>query len=211
MGYEEAGGLTEKIRTKPYSVVLFDEIEKAHIDVLNLLLQILEDGMLTDSKSRKIDFKNAIIIMTSNIGANVLLGNKKIGFESNDEMENNKILKQKVKNEIKTYFKPEFINRIDEIIVFDKLSRENLKSITKMMLEELKENLKKNGFNFEYSEDVVNKILENIKDESEGARPIRKIIKDLIECKLTNFILDNQNEKNIFCVLVNEKIEMKKS
>jgi len=211
IGYDESGGLTEKIRNKPYSVVLFDEIEKAHVDVLNLLLQILDDGVLTDSKSRIIDFKNTIIIMTSNIGANILLGNKKIGFESMDEKENNKKLKNKVKCEIKNYFKPEFINRIDEIIVFDKLTRENFKEISKIMLDELKENLKQNNIVFDFSDGVINKVVENIKDEKEGARMIRKIIKDIIVNKLTDYILNNPNDKKIFCDIENEIIKIRKS
>ena len=197
VGYEEAGGLTEKIRKKPYSVVLFDEIEKAHNDVLNLLLQILEDGILTDSQGRVVNFKNTIIIMTSNIGAKLLLSNKKIGFESGNEFYAKENLKQSVMSEVKNYFKPEFINRIDEIIIFEKLTKLELFEITKIMLNELKERLEKNNIIIEFDEEVVKKIVDEIKDESYGARPIRKNIKKYIEDELTNFILENPQEKNI--------------
>ena len=197
VGYEEAGGLTEKIRKKPYSVVLFDEIEKAHNDVLNLLLQILEDGILTDSQGRVVNFKNTIIIMTSNIGAKLLLSNKKIGFESGNESYAKENLKQSVMSEVKNYFKPEFINRIDEIIIFEKLTKQELFEITKIMLNELKERLEKNNIIIEFDEEVVKKIVDEIKDESYGARPIRKNIKKYIEDELTNFILKNPKEKNI--------------
>ena len=208
VGYEESGGLTEKIRKKPYSVVLFDEIEKAHVDVLNLLLQILEDGILTDSQGRVVNFKNTIIIMTSNIGAKLLLGNKKIGFESVNDEESRLKVKEAVKNEIKNYFKPEFINRIDEIIVFDKLSKNELCEITKIMLKELRDRLDKNGIKIEFDESVVEKIVDKIKDENYGARPIRKNIKTLIEDELTSYILANPNVKSMKCISKDGKIEI---
>ena len=208
VGYEESGGLSEKIRKKPYSVVLFDEIEKAHVDVLNLLLQILEDGILTDSQGRVVNFKNTIIIMTSNIGAKLLLGNKKIGFESVNDEESRLKVKEAVKNEIKNYFKPEFINRIDEIIVFDKLSKNELCEITKIMLKELRDRLDKNGIKIEFDESVVEKIVDKIKDENYGARPIRKNIKTLIEDELTSYILANPNVKSMKCISKDGKIEI---
>ncbi len=208
VGYEEAGGLTEKIRKKPYSVLLFDEIEKAHLDVLNLLLQILEDGILTDSQGRRVDFKNTIIIMTSNIGANILVGNKKIGFDSKNEYENQEKIKKDVKNEIKNYFKPEFLNRIDEIIVFDKLSKKDLKEITKIMLEELEQRLKNNNIKIAFEENVIDKIVNDVKEENFGARPIRRIIKNIIEDELTKFILENPNKKNIFCFIKDDELKI---
>ncbi|MBP3596252.1 MAG: ATP-dependent Clp protease ATP-binding subunit [Clostridia bacterium] len=206
VGYEEAGGLTEKIRKKPYAVLLFDEIEKAHLDVLNLLLQILEDGRLTDSQGRVVNFKNTIIIMTSNIGANILVGNLKIGFDSKNEDENQEKIKKQVKNEIKNYFKPEFLNRIDEIIVFDKLSKENLKEITKIMLGELKNRLNVNDIKIIFEENVIEKIVNEVKEENFGARPIRRIIKKLIEDKLTDFVLENPDRKNLICLIKNNEV-----
>ena len=206
MGYEESGGLTEKIRKKPYSVVLFDEIEKAHNDVLNLLLQILEDGILTDSQGRVANFKNTIIIMTSNIGAKILLSNKKIGFDFGNEKMASENIKQSVMTEVKNYFKPEFINRIDEIIIFEKLTKKELFEITKIMLNDLKERLEKNNIIIEFEENVVQKIVDDIRDENYGARPIRKNIKKYIEDELTNFILENPNVPKMRCEVKEEKI-----
>ena len=208
VGYEEAGGLTEKIRKRPYSVVLFDEIEKAHNDVLNLLLQILEDGILTDSQGRVVNFKNTIIIMTSNIGAKILLSNKKIGFDSGNEKYAKESLKQSVMNEVKNYFKPEFLNRVDEIIIFEKLNKDELKQITKIMLKELEQRLEKNNIKIEFDENIIQKIVDEIKDENYGARPIRKNIKKYIEDELTNHILKNPSAKNIKCFVTDGEIRI---
>ena len=139
VGYDDSNEFTEKVRLKPYSVILFDEIEKAHPDVLNLLLQILEDGILTDSQGRKINFKNSIIIMTSNIGARKIVDKKKLGFSSNMEIEEKEYndIKKDVIQEVKRELKPEFINRLDEIIIFHKLEKEQLKMIVDIMLNKL--------------------------------------------------------------------------
>ena len=142
VGYEEGGQLTEKVRRKPYSVILLDEIEKAHPDVFNILLQVLEDGRLTDSKGRTVDFRNTIVIMTSNVGASALKRNKYVGFNIQDGEQDYKDMKGKVMEELKKAFRPEFLNRIDEIIVFHSLEKKHLKEIVTLMTEQLTKRLK---------------------------------------------------------------------
>ena len=142
VGYEEGGQLTEKVRRKPYSVVLLDEIEKAHPDVFNILLQVLEDGRLTDSKGRTVDFRNTVLIMTSNVGAESLKRNKYVGFNIQDGEQDYKDMKGKVMEELKRAFRPEFLNRIDEIIVFHSLEKEHLKEIVTLMSDQLTRRLK---------------------------------------------------------------------
>ena len=208
VGYEDAGGLTEKVRKRPYSVVLFDEIEKAHIDVLNLLLQILEDGILTDSKSKVVSFKNTIIIMTSNVGAKLLLSDNKIGFDYSSKKESNEKIKLDVKKELKNYFKPEFLNRIDEIIVFDKLGKNEFIQITKNMLNELEERLKNSGITICIEDNVIELLVNMINDENYGARPIRKIIKNQIEDKLTMELLKNPTIKKWKFIRVKNNIRI---
>ena len=195
VGYDEGGGLTEKIRRKPYSVILFDEIEKAHPDVMNILLQILEDGRLTDATGRTVDFKNSVIIMTSNVGARVIAENKTLGFGApeNKEIEENKKYeetKKQVMAELKKTFRPEFINRIDEIIVFHKLTSSEISAIIDLMLTETKNRLKAQGIEVSLDESVKELIAKKGTDEAYGARPLRRAIQSNLEDKLAEAILD---------------------
>ena len=204
VGFEEGGQLTKKVRTSPYSVVLFDEIEKAHPDVINILLQILDDGRLTDSNGRTVNFKNTVIIMTSNIGAKLITNKRTLGFTSNkQEEEKSKYeeTKKEVLKELKQEFKPEFINRIDEIIVFHKLQKEEMKEIVEIMLKQLEKRLEKQGIQAEITEEVKEKIVEEGADENYGARPLKRTIQNLIEDGIAEAILDgkisNKNKAKI--------------
>ncbi len=201
VGFDEGGQLTEKVRQRPYSVILFDEIEKAHPDVFNILLQILEDGVLTDSQGRKVDFKNTVIIMTSNIGARLITEKKvNFGFVSSQDKVNEDI-KDTVLNELKSAFKPEFLNRIDDIIVFTKLSKDEIKQIAEKMLQNLKEKVKNIQIDIEFTENVVEKLAENGFDDIYGARPLRREIQRSIEDNLSEKILDGsiKNGSKILC------------
>ena len=192
VGYDEGGQLTEAIRRKPYSVVLFDEIEKAHPDVFNILLQILEDGILTDSQGRKVDFKNSVIIMTSNVGAKLITDKKSsFGFsaESNDMVSHEKI-KESVMGELKQCFRPEFLNRIDDIIVFRQLTQPDIEEIAKRMLSTLKKRVAKLDIEVEFSEEAVKKIADAGFDPVYGARPLRRAIQSKIEDTLSELMLD---------------------
>lgn len=191
VGFDEGGQLTEKIRRKPYSVVLFDEIEKAHPDVFNMLLQILEDGVLTDSQGRKVSFKNAVIIMTSNVGAEKITDNKTaLGFgESNDGAKN---IEQLVMNDLKKTFKPEFLNRIDEIIVFNQLEKDDIKEIARRMLGTLDKQLKELGTEVKFTDAAIDAISDAGFDKVYGARPLRRAIQTQIEDKLSEMILENK-------------------
>ena len=189
MGYEEAGGLTEKVREKPYSVILFDEIEKAHPDVMNLLLQILDDGRLTDGQGRVVNFKNTVIIMSSNIGARNITDKKTLGFgefKGEEEYDN---IKKDVMQEVKQVLKPEFINRIDEIIVFHKLTRENIRDIIDIMLERVAEKMIKQNVYIEIDNSAKDFIERQGFDNNFGARPLRRTIQNFIEDKLAESIL----------------------
>lgn len=190
VGYDEGGQLTEKVRRKPYSVVLFDEIEKAHPDVFNMLLQILEDGRLTDSQGRTVDFKNTVIIMTSNVGARLIVDKQQqLGF-ANEHKENDDI-KQTVIAELKKVFRPEFLNRVDDIIVFSKLSKDEIKEIASLMLNNLKDRLVPLGINISYTDSLIEKIADEGFDDSYGARPLRRAIVTNIEDKLSEMLLAN--------------------
>ena len=193
VGYDNGGQLTEKIKRKPYSVILFDEIEKAHTDVMNILLQILEDGQLTDSQGRRINFKNTIIIMTSNIGARNITEKKMLGFgenkEENEKKENQEI-KRKVIQELKREFRPEFINRIDEIIVFQKLTDQELKTIGKKMIKQIEERLKEKRYYISIDESVIDYITKQGTDHTLDARPLRRTIQNKIENRIAEEILD---------------------
>ncbi|MBE7012908.1 MAG: ATP-dependent Clp protease ATP-binding subunit [Ruminococcaceae bacterium] len=191
VGYDEGGQLTEKVRRKPYSVVLFDEIEKAHPDVFNILLQILEDGILTDSQGRRVDFKNTVIIMTSNIGARLITEKStSMGFggetADNDDYEK---IKSSVLGELKKAFRPELLNRIDEIIVFKKLTKENITDITKIMLKNLKNRLSAMDVDVEFTEDVISHLAEEGFDPVYGARPLRRAIQSGIEDLISDEML----------------------
>ena len=236
VGFDDGGQLTEKIRRKPYSVILFDEIEKAHPDVMNMLLQILEDGRLTDSQGRTVNFKNTVIIMTSNLGARLITDRKQLGFsnqgavnkisenvkEKSDEnssdtkklkdMKYNKELKEssaqdekakkeyeeikkEVMAELKKELRPEFINRIDEIIVFHKLNDNDINQIIDIMLKEVVNRLKEQKYEIEFEPDVKEMIAKEGIDKNFGARPLRRTIQNLVEDKLAEEILDGKLEK----------------
>lgn len=195
VGFEEGGQLTEKIRKRPYSVILFDEIEKAHPDVFNIMLQILDDGILTDAQGRQIDFKNTVIIMTSNLGAKEILGNasSKLGFnkaEDNSEKSEHEVIKNKVMEEVKRVLRPEFLNRIDEIIVFDRLTEDNIKEIARLMLASLEKRLNANDIQVTFTDEAVAKIAKSGFDPVYGARPLRRAIQNDIEDMLSEKIID---------------------
>lgn len=195
VGYDEGGQLTEKIRRKPYSVVLLDEIEKAHPEVFNMLLQVLEDGRLTDSKGRVVDFRNTIIVMTSNVGAEMIKQEKTLGFSTqNPENEYNN-MKSQVMKELKRTFRPEFINRVDEVIVFHSLNFENTKSIVSLMVKELSNRLREQGIVFELTEDVKEFLAKEGYDPKYGARPLRRLIQKYIEDMLSEELLKGTIKK----------------
>ena len=199
VGFEEGGQLTEKIRRKPYSVILFDEIEKAHPDVMNMLLQILDDGRLTDSNGRTVNFKNTVIIMTSNVGARLITDKKSLGFSNNGEKSNEQkdyeATKKEVMAELKREFRPEFLNRIDEIIVFHKLNDEEISKIIDIMLKEVKKRLSSQKYEIEFTPEVKNLISSKGIDKNFGARPLRRTIQNLIEDKIAEAILDGKIQK----------------
>ena len=209
VGYEESGGLTEKVRKNPYSVILFDEIEKAHPDVMNILLQLLEDGRLTDNQDRTINFNNTVIIMTSNIGARLITEKKSIGFESsNDIIKNYDTIKNDVLNETRKVFKPEFLNRIDELIVFHKLTENDLKKITDIMLDKVIKRIKKQEIDLEITEEAKNVIIQNGTDYKYGARPLRRTIQNLIEDRIAEKILDSEKLDNKKIILTEKNGEI---
>ncbi|NMA82876.1 MAG: ATP-dependent Clp protease ATP-binding subunit [Epulopiscium sp.] len=191
VGYDEGGQFSEKVRRKPYSVILFDEIEKAHPDVFNILLQVLDDGHITDAQGRKVDFKNTVIIMTSNAGARNIIAPKKLGFISAvDEEKNHEDMKRNVLDEVKRLFRPEFLNRIDEMIVFHVLTRENIREIVSIMLRQLQTRVEKNlGITMEFTEAVKDYLAEQGFDEAYGARPLRRAIQTKLEDQLAEQIL----------------------
>ena len=194
VGFEEGGQLSEQVRKNPYSVILFDEIEKAHPDVFNVLLQVLDDGRITDSQGRTVDFKNTIIIMTSNAGAQRIVDPKKLGFSNVENAESeHKDMKNNVMEEVKRLFKPEFLNRIDDIIVFRALSKEDVKGIAALMLKELKNRLAKQmDITLTYGDTVKNFIFEKGYDKKYGARPLKRAIQNNIEDSLAEEILSGK-------------------
>ena len=196
VGFDDGGQLTEKIRRKPYSVVLFDEIEKAHPDVMNMLLQILEDGRLTDSQGRTVNFKNTVIIMTSNLGARLITDRKQLGFANQDGKEDSKKeyeeIKKEVMAELKKELRPEFINRIDEIIVFHRLNDTDINQIIDIMLKEVVNRLKEQKYDIEFEPDVKEMVAKEGIDKNFGARPLRRTIQNLVEDKLAEDILDGK-------------------
>ncbi len=210
VGFEEGGQLTEKIRRHPYSIVLFDEIEKADVEVFNLLLQILDEGILTDSNGKRCDFKNSIIIMTSNIGAELIVNsNKAMGFSDTlNKSKTDEKIKQLVLDEAKKLFKPEFINRVDEMIVFKTLSEKEVREITVKMLNEVFGRCKSSGFIIEYTNRVVDLLCRSGYDSVYGARPLRRAVTTLIEDLLSEKILSNeiQSGKSYVADCENEKV-----
>ena len=192
VGHEDGGQLSEQVRRHPYSVVLFDEIEKAHPDVFNILLQVLDDGHITDSQGRKVDFRNTVIIMTSNAGAQAIIDPKRLGFVTKeDEAGDYKRMKSNVMNEVKLIFRPEFLNRIDEIIVFHALSADNMKKIVSMMCKEVCARAKEQlGITLHVRDSVKKYIVETGTDQKYGARPLRRAVQNLLEDKLAEAVLD---------------------
>ena len=215
VGYDEGGQLTEKVRRKPYSVILLDEIEKAHPDVMNMLLQILEDGRLTDSQGRTVNFKNTIIIMTSNVGAKLITDKNKLGFSGENETENKKQeyedIKKEVMGELKKQFRPELINRIDDIIVFHKLEDEDIKKIIEIMISQVIKRLEAQDINIEIDNSVKELIAKKGVDNNYGARPLRRAIQSMLEDKIAEAILDGiiKTGKKAKAVVENDEIVIK--
>ena len=191
IGYDEGGQLTEAVRRKPYCVLLLDEIEKAHPDVFNILLQILEDGRLTDSQGRTVDFRHAIVIMTSNIGAQEIARNTPLGFAVSDDETGitYEDMKNRIMGELKKVFRPEFLNRIDEVVVFHKLTRDEIKTIVELLLRRIRESLAERELQLELAEDAKDLLVEKGWDPSMGARPLRRAIQRYIEDPLADFVL----------------------
>lgn len=189
VGHEEGGQLTEKVRRKPYSVILLDEIEKAHPEVFNILLQVLEDGRLTDSKGRSVDFRNTVIIMTSNVGASTLRRSKFLGFTVEGENQEYNDMKSKVMDELKRSFRPEFLNRIDELIVFHSLEKKHIREIITLMADQLKKRLSEQGIDFELTEAAKDKITDLGFDPEYGARPLRRALQKQVEDRLSEELL----------------------
>ena len=198
VGYEEGGQLTEKIRRKPYSVVLFDEIEKASPDVFNIMLQILDDGHITDGQGRKVDFKNTVIIMTSNAGAKSIISPKKLGFTTdNSEERSYEAMKETVMEEVKHLFKPEFINRIDDIIVFHPLNEENIKEIVKLMTKEIVKRVKENmDIDISFTDEAIALIAKEGYDPAYGARPLRRELQSKVEDRFAEEFLTGDIKKD---------------
>jgi ATP-dependent Clp protease ATP-binding subunit ClpC len=191
VGYDEGGQLTEAVRRKPYSVLLLDEIEKAHPDVFNILLQILEDGRLTDSQGRTVDFRHAIVIMTSNLGASEISKNTGIGFTVGDETGGMTYddMKNRVMGELKKAFRPEFLNRIDDVVVFHKLTKEEIKQIVDLLLRRIRQSLAERELQLELTEAAEDFLVDKGWDPAMGARPLRRAIQRYIEDPLADFML----------------------
>lgn len=215
VGYGEGGQLTEAVRKKPYSVILFDEVEKAHPDVFNMLLQVLDDGFLTDSQGKKVNFKNTVIILTSNIGASKIDKKHNLGFSTNkNEVEDDyERIKSIIDEELKQNFKPEFLNRLDEIVIFNSLGEKEIQKISQFLLDELSERLKKKDINVSFTNKVVKYVSKNGFDKKYGARPIERFIKKKIENLLTDEILSgNIKEKELIEIdVVRDKIKIIKN
>jgi len=213
VGYEEGGQLTEKVRRKPYSVLLFDEIEKAHPDVFNILLQILEDGILTNAQGRRVDFRNTVIIMTSNVGARELTDKKRLGFGSSDEEKNYEEIKSSVMGELKRVFRPEFLNRVDDIIVFHSLNEGEIKQIAEKMLKTLSIRLLENGITATFTDAVLEMLVKVGFDPTYGARPLRRAIQNRIEDCIAEEMLDGRVKSgdSVTIDFVEEKVVVNKN
>ena len=215
VGYEEGGQLSEKVRRNPYSVILFDEIEKAHPDVFNILLQVLDDGHITDSTGRKVDFKNTVIIMTSNAGAQNIISPKNLGFASDNSKEHNHaVMKERVMEEVKSIFKPEFLNRIDETIVFHTLTKENIGSIVDILLASINKRIKEQmNMTIKLDEAARNYIIDNGYDEKYGARPLKRALQSKVEDELAEKILEGtfKSGDTVLVGLSDDKLTFSKS
>lgn len=195
VGYDEGGQLTEKVRRKPYSVILLDEIEKAHPDVFNILLQVLDDGRLTDSKGRTVDFRNTVVIMTSNVGASMIKKNTTLGFTTGDTERKYQDMKDKVMDELKKSFRPEFLNRIDEVIVFHSLEQEHIQQIVSLMTDELRKRLREQSIDFQLTDEAKKVLAKEGFDPAYGARPLRRAIQRHIEDRLSEELLKGNISK----------------
>jgi ATP-dependent Clp protease ATP-binding subunit ClpC len=195
VGYEEAGELTEKVRHRPYSVVLFDEIEKAHRDVFNILLQVMEDGILTDAQGRRIDFSNTVLIMTSNVGSNMITDRTALGFSDQEEgfQSSYQDMKSRVMGEVKKIFRPEFLNRLDDTIVFHQLTKSQVRQIADLLLGDLQDRLKEeHNIEITLYRSAKDLLIENGYDPKYGARPMRRAIEQMIETPLSELILQGE-------------------
>jgi len=205
VGYEEGGQLTERIRRRPYSVVLLDEVEKAHPDVFNMLLQIMEEGRLTDSFGRHVDFKNTIMIMTSNVGAHKITHEGAFGFQKRDENVTYEKMKETLKGELESHFRPEFLNRVDEVVVFHKLVHEDLTQIVDLEVAKLAKRLAEKGLKLDIGEEAKDFLIERGTDEKFGARPLRRAIEQYVEDALSESMLRGHFEgKNRVVVTVKQ-------
>ena len=214
VGHDDGGQLTGMVRTKPYSVILFDEIEKAHPDVFNTLLQVLDDGRLTDSKGRVVNFKDTVIIMTSNIGASELESKNVIGFNTAEDVEVDEYNRNKetINNAMKSMFKPEFMNRLDDVIVFSNLNKENVKEIAGLMMDELVDRMAKNDLIISYDEKILDYLVDKGYDKKFGARPLERLIRTDIENELADKILNGDIDKNrkTTITVVNDKVSFRR-
>jgi ATP-dependent Clp protease ATP-binding subunit ClpB len=185
VGYDEAGQLTEKIRRKPYSVILFDEIEKAHPDVLNILLQILDDGQITDSHGRKVNFENTVIVMTSNAGSSNSSGSVGFGRSANEQE------KDKTMKALQSFLRPEFLNRVDEIVYFNRLTEDNFKAITGIMLRELRDSLQEKEIAFTWDDVLLEYLTHKSFSQTYGARNLRRLIQKELEDEIAMYLIQN--------------------
>jgi len=197
IGYDDGGQLTDQVRRKSYSLILLDEIEKAHPDVFNTLLQIFDDGHLTDAKGRKVDFRNTIIVMTSNVGSDLIRKNSSLGFSVNQEESKTaedqyKKMKEKVLEELKTVFRPEFLNRIDATVVFHTLQREHIRTIVELQIKDVEEQLLLKGVTMDITTEAKDWLGEKGYDQLFGARPLRRVIQDEIEDRLSDALLEER-------------------
>jgi ATP-dependent Clp protease ATP-binding subunit ClpC len=195
VGYDEAGQLTESVRHRPYAVILFDEIEKAHPEVFNVLLQVIDEGRLTDGKGRVVNFKNTIIILTSNIGSQFVEKMESIGFSNNSNKQDYSNMKEKVMEALKDNFRPEFLNRLDETIVFDILSLESLKEIVNLRIKVVKDRLIGKSINFEITEEALSYLAKEGYDPHFGARPLNRLIQNKILNPVASYIISNGVKK----------------
>ena len=214
VGYDEGGQLSEKVRRNPYSVILFDEIEKAHPDVFNILLQVLDDGHVTDAQGRKVNFKNTVLIMTSNAGAQNIVEPKRLGFAAvTSEEENYKRMKSGVMDEVRRIFKPEFLNRIDETIVFHALTKKDMGEIVNIMLDTMKERIgSQMSIGLEVDQAAKDFLVNKGYDEKYGARPLRRTLQNEIEDRLAEEILEGriQNGDAVFVTCEEDKLTFRR-
>ena len=210
VGYDDGGQLTEQVRRKPYSLILFDEIEKAHPDVFNMLLQVLDDGRLTDSTGRTVDFRNTVIVMTSNVGATELRDNKFVGFGSTEQSEDYETIRNTMMKELKNTFRPEFINRVDDIIVFHSLEKEHLEEIVSLMIDDLNARLEDRNVHVELTSDAVTALVDDGYDKEFGARPLSRSIQKNVEDTLSEAILRGEEitGKTVFVDFKDDKFKV---